>query len=495
MHKLLSLWVILFLCSCTSDFSESEIKSAPNFIIIYADDMGYSDFGPLSDGKIKTPNLDILAKGGQTWTNFYSASSVCSPSRAAILTGELPISTGLYGDQIGVFFPSSNSGIPDQIETLPEALKGADYATGLFGKWHLGDKPEYYPTNHGFDEWIGIPYSNDMNWQVDQITSSNVFIPLTQAGQKWASVSDTLRKRALNPKSSEWNVPLIRSKNLSESEITHKIIERPLKQNMSTQYFTKYSVDFINKSVAEQKNFFLFIAHSMPHVPLFRSENFANKSTKGIYGDVIEEIDWSVGQILKTIQSLGIIETTYIIFTSDNGPWLTYGSHAGSSYPLKHGKGTSFEGGMRVPTIISGPDIYNGVISELGVQTDLFNTILGLAKLEPRLHLKNSFNLASVMRQKNKSPRDFVPFFVGSELRAFRLNDHKIHFVTQGAFGNPPARKVHSPPLVFNLSENIGEDFSKKIEDPEIINRLSNAAQNFERSIIKTKSIFDNQYK
>ena len=477
-----------------SDKSSTLGDMSPNFIIIYIDDMGFSDFGPFSDKTIKTPNLDKLASEGQIWTNFYSAASVCSPSRAALLTGKLPISTGLYGDKIGVFFPSSKRGISHELQTLPELLKAAGYNTGLFGKWHLGDNKKYYPTEHGFNEWVGIPYSNDMDWQVNSITSSNIFLPWEDSGDKWSIVSKVLRARIFDPKVADWQVPLLSSYKKTNGDTKTVIVEKPINQHLSVKTFTEHSIRFIQKSSNDKSKFFMILAHSMPHVPLFTSDNFSNKSEKGIYGDVIEEIDWSVGQVISALDSFNLSENTYLIFTSDNGPWLTYESHAGNSDPLRGGKGTSFEGGMRALTLFTGPDVHNGEVSGLGVQTDLFNTILDLAKLETRKDLKNSFNLAATIKKNDASPRDFVPFYVGSELRAFRLRDHKIHFVTQGAFGAPPKRKIHSPPVLINLIKNQEEDFRKNIENDELLESLLQRVNEFNNSIIRKSSIFDVQY-
>ena len=465
----------------------------PNFIIIYVDDMGYSDVGKFSDGLLKTPNIDRLAKFGQTWTNFYSAGSVCTPSRGAVLTGKLPISSGIYGDKISVFFPGSSQGIPSELITLPEILQQNNYSTGLFGKWHLGDMKKFYPTRHGFDKWVGIPYSNDMDWNIEGITSTSVFVPWKQSGNKWNIVSKDLREKIFSPKITDWNVPMIRSFKGPNDIYIDEIIEKPFNQNLATMHFTNEAVEFIKEADKTDRNFFVFLSHSMPHVPLFVSKEFEGKSNKGIYGDVIQEIDWSVGEVLKILQSLDLQKETYVIFTSDNGPWLSYLNHAGTSLPLRDGKGTTFEGGMRVTTYFYGADVAPGEIGSFGVQTDIFETFLSLASIKSNKNLPNSIDLSNTLKKKTTSDRNFVPYFSGSELRAFRVGNQKLHFITEGAFGAPPLRKIHEPPIVIDLETNISEDLSKSrpIENSSIV---LNEFNKFMQSVQRSESIIDKQF-
>ena len=266
----------------------SNPKDQPNFVIIYVDDMGYADIGEFQDEKISTPNLDLMATNGQTWTNFYASSSVCTPSRAGLLTGILPVRNGLYGDQIAVFFPGSKTGIPKNQLTLAEVFQTNGYSTGIFGKWHLGDAKEFLPTRHGFDEYVGIPYSNDMDWNVNGITFDKL-ISSPDLYEEYEKISSAITEQIFNPNIKDWNVPLLRSIN-SKDGFIDEVLERPANQNLITKNYTEYSLNFLEQSVKNNKPFFLFLSHSMPHVPLFRSKDFINKSRLGIYGDVIEEI-------------------------------------------------------------------------------------------------------------------------------------------------------------------------------------------------------------
>ena len=290
-------------------------KKRPNFIIIYIDDLGYSDLGIFSDQKLNTPAIDQLVASGQSWTDFYATSSVCSPSRGALLTGNLPVRSGLYGDQISVFWPGSAKGIPQEYITLPEIFQQNDYATAIFGKWHLGDASFALPTRHGFDEWLGIPYSNDMDWEVEGITSTNIFQEPALVGKKWEIVGPILNQRIMHPQNSDWHVPLQRSVRISNNSFNDEIIERPADQTQLSQRYTKESIEFIRRTANAKKPFFLLLSHSMPHVPLFSSQPFVNKSVKGLYGDVLEEIDWSLGAVMRALEKAHIVDNTYIAFS------------------------------------------------------------------------------------------------------------------------------------------------------------------------------------
>ena len=466
----------------------------PNFIIIYTDDMGYADAGPFVDPLINTPAIDSLVENGQAWTNFYAAASVCTPSRGALLTGKLPVRTGLYGNNLAVFYPESKKGIPTNEKTIAEVFQDNSYATGMFGKWHLGDAKSYYPTRHGFDEWVGIPYSNDMDWEVDGITLNNIFSPPWKIADKLSKVMPVIQQQIYNPSISDWQVPLISSRQEPDGTFKDIELERPADQTLITQKYTNESVRFMRESVDANKPFFLYLSHSMPHVPLFRSSVFAGKSRQGIYGDVIEEIDWSVGRILDAVEQFSITSNTYIVLTSDNGPWLMYGVHAGSATPLRDGKGTTFEGGMRVMTFFSGPGITPGLSNELGMQTDLFSTFISLAGFTKSQASMDSFDLSDSLKKRTPSPRTFVPFYKGSELRAFRLGNHKIQYVTQGAYGMPPARQVHDSPLLIDLINDPNEGTDVSEQNPQIVSQIDAIAREFEESIDVKPSILDSQY-
>ena len=279
--------VTLFLLAMTS-LPCSVAADSPNIVVVFCDDLGYGDLSCFGHPTIKTPNLDRMAAEGVKLTQFYSASPVCTPSRAALMTGRLPIRSGMCSDKRRVLFPNSGGGIPASEITLAEALKEQGYATAAVGKWHLGHLPQFLPTSNGFDSYFGIPYSNDMD-----------------------RVNDAPRGRESfwNPKVEYWNVPLLRNK---------EELERPADQTTITKRYTEEAVSFIKEN--RDGKFFLYLPHSLPHVPLFRSKEFEGKSLRGLYGDVIEEIDWSVGQVLETLRDLELDENTIVWFTSDNGP-------------------------------------------------------------------------------------------------------------------------------------------------------------------------------
>jgi arylsulfatase A len=282
----------------------------PNFVVIFADDLGYGDLGCYGHPTIATPELDSLAAQGQRWTNFYAAASVCSPSRAALITGRLPIRSGICHDEHRVLFPDSPGGIPAEEITMAEALKELGYVTACIGKWHLGHLTPHLPTNHGYDSYFGIPYSNDM----DKVRNSP---PGMQAF--W------------DPKPEYFNVPLMRGE---------EIVERPADQYTITKRYTEEAVKFIKAN--RDKPFYCYLAHNLPHVPLFASEDFQGRSMRGLYGDVVEEIDWGVGQIVQALRETGIEDRTLVIFTSDNGPWLTYFQQCGSAGLLRGGKASTW---------------------------------------------------------------------------------------------------------------------------------------------------------
>ena len=332
---------------------QGQAPRKPNIVIIFADDLGYGDIGAFGAPNIRTPRLDAMAAEGQKWTNFY-VQPVCSPSRAALLTGRLPVRNGMFGMPAGtapkVFRDNAAEGLPLEEVTVAELLKSAGYRTGMVGKWHLGQLPQFLPTHQGFDSWFGLPYSHDMRMTV----------PRDKGYQTAAYYS---------PKPEYWDVPLMRD---------DQVIERPADHRTLTKRYTDEAVRFI----AENKNgpFFLYLAHSLPHIPLARSDEFVGHSAGGMYGDVIEEIDWSVGKVLDALRSAGIERNTLVLFTSDNGPWLPFRDHGGSAGPLKQGKGTTWEGGVRTPAIFWWPGtVRPGVVTGIGSGLDLLATAASLA--------------------------------------------------------------------------------------------------------------------
>jgi arylsulfatase len=309
---------LLFSCS-----TKTEVKKSiqPNFVVVFIDDMGYGDIGTQGATGWTTPNLDKMATEGMRFTNFYSAQPVCSASRAGLLTGCYPNRIGISG----ALFPQDTVGINQNETTIAEMLKEKGYATAIFGKWHLGNHKEFLPLQNGFDEYTGLPYSNDM----------------------WPVHVDGTHYKPGEGRDNYPELPLI------EGNETKKFIETLQDQDNLSTLYTEKAVDFINRNA--KKPFFLYVPHSMGHIPLGVSDKFRGKSEQGFYGDVMMEIDWSVGEIEKALQANGISENTIFIFTTDNGPWLNYGNHAGSAGGLREGKTTSWEGGQRVPFIIKWP--------------------------------------------------------------------------------------------------------------------------------------------
>ncbi|UCG56871.1 MAG: sulfatase-like hydrolase/transferase [Phycisphaerales bacterium] len=411
-------------------------RKQPNFVIIFCDDLGYGDLGCFGHPTIRTPNLDKMAAEGQRWTNFYVGASVCTPSRAALLTGRLPIRSGMCSDRRRVLFPDSAGGLPQDEITIPEALRPQGYATACIGKWHLGHLPQYLPTNNGFDYYFGIPYSNDMD-----------------------RVGGEGRNAFWKPKIEYWNVPLMRNEH---------IIERPANQNTITKRYTEEAVRFIIKN--RHRPFFLYLAHNLPHVPLFVSDKFRDKSLRGLYGDVVEEIDSGVGLILKALRRAGLADNTFVVFTSDNGPWLTFNEHGGSAGLLREGKGCTFEGGMREPTIFWWPrKIKPGLVSDMGATMDLFTTILTLAGAEvPSDRVIDGLDLSPVMFGAGPSPREVMFYYRGAQLYAARKGPYKAHLITKPAYGKGKAVH-HDPPLLYHLGHDPSEKHDISEQNPEII--------------------------
>jgi len=328
----------------------------PNVVIIFTDDQGYADVGVFGAKGFQTPNLDRLASEGRVFRNFHVAQPVCSASRAGLLTGCYPNRIGIHG----ALPPRSKRGISDQEMTLAQLVKQRGYATGIFGKWHLGDAPQFLPLQHGFDEYFGLPYSNDM-WPLHPELAK-----LTPEAEK--------RKRGYP------ELVMFDGNKVAIPQITHE------DQNQLTTWYTEHAVRFIENH--KDHPFFLYLAHNMPHVPLHVSDKFRGKTQRGLYGDVIEEIDWSVGEVLAALKRNGLEENTWVIFTSDNGPWLSYGNHGGSAYPLREGKGTNWEGGTREPCIMRWPGkIPAGTESwQMFMSIDLFPTIAALIHAELPKH-------------------------------------------------------------------------------------------------------------
>jgi arylsulfatase A-like enzyme len=337
-----------------------------------------------------------MASEGQRWTAFYTAENVCTPSRAGLLTGRLPVRSGMTSDSRRVLFPDSDGGMPASEITLAEILKQAGYRTAAIGKWHLGHLPQYLPTHQGFDSYFGIPYSNDM----DRVRSVNG------------------REAIMHPKTEYFQVPLMRGE---------QIVERPADQHTITRRYTEEAIRIISD---KKKNpFFLYLAYSFPHVPLFASETFAGKSKRGLYGDVVEEIDWSVGQILKTLKETKLDENTLVIFASDNGPWMLYDEYGGSAGLLFGAKGTGYEGGQRVPAIFWAPGhVQPDVIVDMGSTLDILPTFAAIAGVSlPADRRYDGYDLTPALLRSEKSPRNEMLYYHGTRIFAAREGDYKIN--------------------------------------------------------------------
>ncbi|MCL4786709.1 MAG: sulfatase [Verrucomicrobia bacterium] len=423
-----------------------------NLIIIFADDLGYGDLGCYGSPVIRTPNLDRMAAEGLRFTDFYSAAEVCTPSRAALLTGRYPIRSGMCGNR-RVLFPNSKGGLPPAEITIAEALKPAGYATMHIGKWHLGIHEGSRPLEQGFDRSFGLPYSNDMDGRAD--------LPRGASGSP-------------NPPQDGWNVPLLRD---------GKVVEQPADQTTLTKRYTEEAVKFIKEQ--QRRPFFLYFAHTFPHVPMFASPAFKGRSRAGIYGDAVEEIDWSVGQVLDTLRKQGIAKNTLVFFTSDNGPWLIMGDQGGSAGLLREGKGSTWEGGMRVPGIAWMPGrIKPGVTTQLAHTMDLFPTAIGLAGVKPPANVVlDGLNLAPLLFDAKPLPERPFFYYRGDQLFASRLGDWKAHFRTQPGYGQPKLES-HEPPLLFHLGRDPSEKRNIRADHPDVLAQIQQAVNAHQSGIV-----------
>lgn len=466
MRRRLAAAAALLLTLALGGTIRGQSPSRPNIVVIFADDLGYGDLGSFGAPNVRTPRLDAMAAEGQKWTHFY-VQPVCSPSRAALLTGRLPIRNGMFGSPGGtapkVFRDNAAEGLPAAEVTVAEVLKSTGYRTGMVGKWHLGQLPEFLPMRHGFESWFGLPYSHDMRMTVPRDNG-------TQTAAYYA------------PKPEYWDVALMRD---------DAVIERPVDHRTLTKRYTEEAVRFISTNTGAP--FFLYMAHSLPHIPLARSDAFAGRSAGGMYGDVIEEIDWSVGQVLDALRSAGIERNTLVLFTSDNGPWLPFRTHAGSAGPLKEGKGTTWEGGVRTPAIFWWPGtIRPATVTGLGSGLDLLATAAALSGAAlPADRAIDSIDLSATLKNAAPSARRELFYYWDSELRAVRQGNYKAHFVTSGAYGEGQPRMEHDPPLLFDLATDPGERFNVAAAHPQVVDDLRKAAAAHRRGIAPSEPLFD----
>ncbi|WP_346237071.1 sulfatase [Niabella insulamsoli] len=458
------IWALLlpFISFCQKKKAATQ---PPNIVLIFMDDMGYGDPVCYGGGPYQTPNIDALAASGIRFTNFYAAQAVCTASRSAIMTGCYPTRISMHGaiDNHAKFALNGDE------ETMAEILKARGYKTGMVGKWHLGHKEPFLPLQNGFDEYLGLPYSNDM-WAYDY------------NGERWKDTSFWRAKYA--------PLPLI------DGNKTVKIIASFADQDQLTTQYTERAVSFIKKN--KNNPFFLYFAHSMMHVPLGVSDKFKGKSGAGMFGDVIEEVDWSVGQVMKTLKDNGLAENTIVIFTSDNGPWLNFGNHAGNTSGLREGKGTAWDGGVKVPGIISWPaHAKAGVVSNKLLTTmDLLPTLAEICGAKQPVKKIDGVSFKDLLLgDMNSTPRnEFAYYYDRNNLKAIRKGQWKLVFPAKSRTYGPPSTiendrypgktyEVEVPLALYNLSTDPGEDRDVKDHHPEIVKELDATAQKYREQL------------
>lgn len=451
MNKMLrinSAKILIFFCVNLLVLGCSQVPKSPNVIIFFTDDQGYQDVGCFGSTMIKTPNLDQMAREGMRFTDFYSASSVCSPSRAALLTGCYPPRVGVPR----VLWPNIPEGMQQKEVTIADMLKQEGYATACVGKWHLGDKPEYLPISQGFDQYFGIPFSNDMSVNPNSKVADNIVF-------NEGMTIDSLREEKWRGR----KVPLM---------IQNEVVEYPVNQTTLTKRYTEEAIKFIKDK--KDRPFFLYLAQTMPHVPLYPSANFKGKSERGLYGDVIEELDWSMGQIQKTLEDLGLDENTLVIFTSDNGPWHLENGNGGSAFPLRGFKFETYEGGMREPMIAQwkGQIPAGTVCSEIASTIDLLPTIAKLTGATLPQTVIDGKNIWPLLSAQNnaETPHEAFYFYKDTVLEAVRFKEWKL-------------RIVDGEEELYNLKEDISESRNVATLHIDVVQRLRNMMDNYDNSL------------
>ena len=406
----------------------------PNFVVILIDDMGYGDIGPFGSKLNRTPRLDRMAAEGVKLTSFYAA-PVCTPSRAQMMTG-------CYAKRVSlpdVIFPKAPVGISAREQTVAQLLKARGYVTMCIGKWHLGDQPEFLPTRHGFDHYLGLPYSNDMNGSGKVDAKGN-----------------------LSPQ-----LPLLRDE---------KVIEAPADQDTLTERYTAEAVKFITAN--KERPFFLYLPHTAVHVPIHPGKAFQDKSANGRYGDWVEEVDWSVGRVLDAIKELKLDSRTLVLFTSDNGPWKARGKDGGEAGPLRGSKGSTWEGGVREPSIawwpgkIAAGTVCDAIMSEIDVLPTLVKLAGGRVPKERVIDGKDIWPLLS--GQSKESPHEALFYFNGNRLEAVRSGPWKLAIASQGTGMGMPGNPTPEPfaPKLFNLDQEISETTDVAAQHPDVVKRL-----------------------
>ncbi len=452
--RLFAVGIVLLLGNCTP-FGTNENSSPPNIVLIFMDDLGYGDLGVYGATGYETPHLDKMAQQGMRFTSFYAAQAVCSASRAGLLTGCYPNRIGFHG----ALFPQSKIGLHENEVTIAEMLKDKGYATAIFGKWHLGHQKQFLPLQHGFDEYAGLPYSNDM-WPVHydgvQITDTT----------NW-------RKKAFP------QLPFI------EGNDKAREIRTLDDQAQLTTTITEKAVDFIKRK--KDQPFFLYVPHPMPHVPIAVSDKFKGKSEQGLYGDLMMELDWSVGQILKALKDHGIDDNTLVIYTSDNGPWLNFGNHAGNTAGLREGKGTSWEGGQREPCIMRWPGVIpeGKICNKIASAIDVLPTVAALTGASLPRHKIDGVDLSPLLRgEKGANPRNEFYYYYGkNNLEAVRKGQWKLvlphkhrsyadHLPGNDGFPGHTRQVDFKDTALFDLRRDPGEDYDVAELYPEVVSDL-----------------------
>ncbi len=432
-------------------------QAAPNIVVIFMDDMGYADPGPFGGDPELTPNLNRMAQEGRRFTDFYVSQAVCSASRCSLLTGCYNVRLGI----LGALGPSARIGLNPDEKTIAEVCREQGYATACFGKWHLGHHEQFLPLQQGFDEYFGLPYSNDM-WPYHP---GVLHLPMEERLKRWP------------------HLPLIEGNKVVNPQVDDEV------QAELTRLYTEKSVSFIERN--HDRPFFLYLPHSMVHVPLYAGREFLGKSGKGLFADVMMEIDWSVGRILDTLRRLELERNTLVVFTSDNGPWLSYGDHAGSAKPLREGKGTMFDGGCRVSCIMRWPGSIpaGSVCSEPLMTIDLLPTIAELTGGSLPEHTIDGRSIVPQMLAETPlpSPHEALYFYYGKQLQAVRAGRWKLHFPhgyrtladRAGGTGGIPANYENATigEELFDLQMDISETTDVAAANPEVVERLRRLAE------------------
>lgn len=452
---------ILFGCNA----KQNEQNKKPNVIVVFTDDQGYQDLGCYGSPDIKTPNIDKMASEGIRYTDFYVASSVCSPSRAALLTGKIPKNSGVPF----VYFQDQPGMKPEQV-TLAEVLKTANYRTACFGKWHLGDQKGNLPTDQGFDEYYGIPYSNDMSIGSTHEFAEHVTFNDGYTLEK-AKEDQLLVKQDREKGKKPWEQG---KRNIVPVFEGDKIVEYPAEQGTLTQRYFDKTIDFIEKD--NEKPFFVYVTPAMPHIPLYASEQFEGKSENGLYGDVIEEIDYYMGKLLNYLKDAGLDKNTLVIYASDNGPWLQFKDHAGSALPLRDGKMSNYEGGVRVPGIFWFPGHINEpmVSNNVSSTTDILPTVAALANID----ISNIAIDGKILPElvKSAEAKQQYIYSSGPDVWGVRKGDWKYlrHSGKKWAGKN-------TDPELYNLKEDISEQNNLLELNPEKVEELTKFLNEYDK--------------